>query len=92
MDPDSITSSDKYHWKLLELINHESSLVLTVEDDGIGFDTTQHNRGFGLQNIQSRVAVFEGTVETDSSPGKGTVTTIEIPLDTTTEYDSSSNS
>lgn len=76
----------------VQFINHGASLVLIVEDDGVGFDVLKQHAGFGLQNINSRVLVFEGTVETDSSPGKGTVTTIEIPLNFTTEYDQSSNS
>jgi signal transduction histidine kinase len=51
-----------------------------VEDDGGGFDTDKTFKGFGLRNIKSRVDVFEGTVDIDSAPSKGTVTTIEIPL------------
>jgi signal transduction histidine kinase len=51
-----------------------------VEDDGSGFNTKKFVKGFGLRNIKSRVEVLEGTVDIDSSPGKGTVTTVEIPL------------
>lgn len=64
----------------VQFINHENSLMLMVEDDGVGFDENAKSSGFGLHNIRSRVEVFEGTVEIDSSPGQGTVTTIEIPL------------
>lgn len=64
----------------VQFINHENSLMLMVEDDGVGFDQSAESAGFGLQNIRSRVEVFEGTVEIDSSLGQGTVTTIEIPL------------
>ena len=64
----------------VQLINHGKSVVLMVEDDGSGFDTKKLFNGFGLRNIKSRVEVFEGTVDVDSAAGRGTVTTIEIPL------------
>jgi PAS domain S-box-containing protein len=64
----------------VQLINYGKSIVLMVEDDGAGFDTDKTFKGFGLRNIKSRVDVFEGTVDIDSAPSKGTVTTIEIPL------------
>ncbi|MDB4655532.1 PAS domain S-box protein [Flavobacteriales bacterium] len=64
----------------VQLINHGKSVVLMVEDDGSGFDTKKLFNGFGLRNIKSRVEVFEGTVDVDSAVGRGTVTTIEIPL------------
>lgn len=64
----------------VQFINHGNSLVLMVEDDGIGYDSNTVTYGFGLKNIQSRVELFEGNVEVDSGLDKGTVTTIEIPL------------
>ncbi|MCF8464093.1 MAG: PAS domain S-box protein [Flavobacteriales bacterium] len=64
----------------VQLINHGNSIVLMVEDDGIGFDPDKTSQGFGLRNIWSRAEVFEGRVEIDSKPKKGTVTTVEIPL------------
>jgi PAS domain S-box-containing protein len=64
----------------VQFINHDKSLMLMVEDDGSGFNTKKFVKGFGLRNIKSRVEVLEGTVDIDSSPGKGTVTTVEIPL------------
>lgn len=64
----------------IQVINHGDSIVLMVEDDGVGFDPKNTTKGFGLRNIWSRAEVFEGQVEIDSQPGKGTVTTVEIPL------------
>ena len=64
----------------VQLINHGDSIVLMVEDDGIGFDQNNISKGLGLRNIWSRAEVFEGRVEIDSKPQQGTVTTVEIPL------------
>lgn len=64
----------------VQLINHGEMLVLMVEDDGIGFDPGQSASGFGLRNIRLRAKLLNGTVEIDSTTGKGIVTTVEIPL------------
>jgi len=67
----------------LQIIDHGASIMLTVEDDGIGFDPMKESVGLGLRNIRSRTEVLEGTVDIDSTPGKGTMTTIEIPFRST---------
>ncbi len=63
----------------VQIIDHGRSILLMVEDDGKGFDPSEENVGLGLRNIRSRAELLDGTVEIDSSPGNGTVTTIEIP-------------
>src|SRR5207253_6664015 len=68
----------------LQLIRHENEITVMIEDNGVGFDASKINdfEGIGLKNIQSRVAYLNGTVNFDSVPGRGTTTTIEIPLST----------
>jgi signal transduction histidine kinase len=56
------------------------SLMLTVSDDGAGFDTTREMRGMGLKNLAARAAAIGGVLETTSSPGKGTKTTVIVPF------------
>ncbi len=63
----------------VQIIDHGPSIMLMVEDDGKGFDPSVESGGLGLRNIRSRAELLDGTVEIDSSPGHGTVTTIEIP-------------
>jgi signal transduction histidine kinase len=55
-------------------------LELTIQDDGIGFNTAKNNGGIGLRNIKNRVEYYNGTVRIDSEPGKGCAVTIVIPL------------
>ena len=66
----------------LQLIRHESELSIVIEDNGVGFDTSNLNSftGIGLKNIISRVEFVNGAVHFDSTPGKGTSVIIEIPL------------
>jgi two-component system sensor histidine kinase UhpB len=55
-------------------------LVLTIADNGIGFDPKRRVKGIGLMNITSRAEVHNGTVEIISSPGNGCTLKISIPI------------
>ncbi len=66
----------------VQLIKYPDYINITVEDDGRGFDqkrVSEHAKGIGLGNIQSRVNYLSGTIDIDSSPGRGTTVIIEIP-------------
>jgi signal transduction histidine kinase len=53
-------------------------LRVEVADDGVGgADIT---RGSGLRGLADRVAAVGGTLEIDSSPGRGTTLTCSLPL------------
>jgi signal transduction histidine kinase len=61
----------------------ESTLVLTVEDNGKGFNSNQvfkQSTGLGLRNISSRVELLGGQIFLDSVPEKGTKYIIDIPV------------
>lgn len=51
---------------------------LMVEDNGVGFDPERAAYGLGLKNMQSRLALFDGGLEVDSTPGKGTTVTVRL--------------
>ena len=64
-------------------INRSSeSINLTVEDDGIGFDVEEKKKsgGMGLKNLEARAQRINGVFHTDSKPGRGTISIIEVPL------------
>jgi signal transduction histidine kinase len=55
--------------------------VLTVKDDGRGFDPAAvTGQGSGLQNLASRAREMGGTLRLDSSPGRGAAVIITFPL------------
>ncbi len=54
-------------------------LVLSIEDDGAGFDA-QHERGLGLLGIEERVTYLGGSFKIDSAAGHGTVLNVVLPL------------
>lgn len=64
----------------IQLKDEEDQVVLTISDNGIGFDKTEKVKGIGLKNIRSRVEFYNGKVNIISSPGKGCRLEIAIPL------------
>ena len=54
-------------------------LTLTITDDGAGFDPTGITGGTGLANIRDRVDSAGGTLQIDSTPGRGTRIRAVIP-------------
>lgn len=65
----------------VSLHRDNASLVLTVEDDGVGFsrDSLDDHAGHGLRNMAERALKAHGVMELDSVPGSGTRITIKIP-------------
>ena len=64
----------------------ERLISLIIEDDGQGFLSDTVDLGnlppkrLGLLGIRERVALVEGSLEVESSPGKGTTVFVRIPL------------
>lgn len=58
----------------------QRTLVLSIADDGKGFDLNQQSLGNGLRNMQSRAQRHGGVCIIDSVPGQGTNITINWPL------------
>ena len=65
----------------LQFIQHEGELLITLEDDGRGFNANQAlSGGIGLKNIKNRVSVLGGTFLVDSALGRGALISVELPL------------
>lgn len=64
----------------IELRTTRSKVVLTIKDNGIGFDPRQKVRGIGLNNIISRVEMQNGNMELISSNGHGCMLKVDLPL------------
>lgn len=60
--------------------------VIEIEDDGAGFDVTQMGQDgkvhVGLENVRKRLELMcDGRLEIESTPGKGTICRIWIPME-----------
>jgi signal transduction histidine kinase len=67
----------------IELATEGEQLVLTITDDGVGFDPRiDPGEGhLGLANLRSRAATMRGTALVDSAPGKGTRIIVRVPVE-----------
>lgn len=57
-----------------------SELVLTVRDDGVGFEPGAPASGMGMANIAARAAEVGGSVDVASAPDHGTVIRFAVPF------------
>ncbi len=69
----------------LSLDRAADRLVLTVEDDGVGFASEESGEGdvgggFGLFSVRERTRQLAGTIDVESEPGKGTRITVSLPV------------
>ena len=56
-------------------------IILKVEDDGIGFSTSNiQNSSFGIKTIKERVSVFNGEIAIKSEQSRGSKIKINIPI------------
>jgi two-component system sensor histidine kinase UhpB len=63
----------------IDLKADAGKLLLTIADNGIGFDKNETSKGIGLQNISSRVEFYSGKINIISAPGEGCRFEIKIP-------------
>lgn len=56
-------------------------LILSISDDGNGFNAKRTKNGIGLHNIEYRAKECKGTVAIKSAKGEGTILIIKVPID-----------
>jgi len=66
-------------------IEKGGSFMMTVKDDGRGFNPRQRNRlrhrpGLGLLTMRERAEDLDGEFKVESNPGKGCCITVRVPL------------
>jgi signal transduction histidine kinase len=70
-------------------------LLLEVSDDGVGFDLAEVEKHYtersslGLVNLRERAELAGGTLQIQSTPGKGTRVQVRIPLQLTSSDEKS---
>ena len=75
---ESITNSVRHgHAKTIwiELLEEDEAYVMTIQDDGVGFDELRY--GYGLKQMQERLMIIGGSVHFENRDGFYTY--IEIP-------------
>ena len=64
----------------LKGIDHD--VLLSVHDDGIGFDSAEVNKkpGLGFSSMRERARLIHGELSIQSQPEKGTLITVRVPI------------
>jgi len=65
---------------IIQMDYYMEVLSLTVEDNGVGFETKSCQGGIGINNVKQNVAILGGAFDLRSSQYKGTTVLIEIPI------------
>jgi ligand-binding sensor domain-containing protein/two-component sensor histidine kinase len=79
---EAVNNASKYSQSTsvaVSLKKERHCIVLSICDEGTGFDVTKKYTTNGLKNMQSRAASLKSTLVITSAPGKGTKVQLTIP-------------
>lgn len=80
---EAINNTAKYSYAtsvIISVILEGEAMVITIADNGIGFNPQEVQAGNGLKNMQHRVLELSGSFDLASSPGGGTTIKAVIPI------------
>ena len=75
----NITRHARAKRALVRLTRRGANAILTIEDDGAGFDAHGPSSGNGLRNMRERAGAMGGTLRITSATGKGTKLRFTFP-------------
>jgi signal transduction histidine kinase/ligand-binding sensor domain-containing protein len=64
------------------LTRSDDGIILSIEDDGVGFDldSTRHGGSLGMVSMSERARLCGATFDIQSQSGKGTKITVSLPM------------
>jgi signal transduction histidine kinase len=68
------------------IAEHDGDVILTIRDDGVGFDLDAPSAGadhWGLRSMRERASAIGGMLHVESARGAGTRVTAEVPREAT---------
>jgi signal transduction histidine kinase len=63
----------------IHLSGDKTNILLSIRDNGIGFDTNSSSSSNGLRNMRARTEALNGVFTLLSAPGKGVILEVSIP-------------
>ena len=64
----------------VRLEERRNSIVLSVRDNGTGFDPSIKSSGYGRLSMHERAQAVGGRLTIASKPGRGTSVTLRVPI------------
>jgi signal transduction histidine kinase len=58
----------------------EDLFVMDIADDGVGFNPSKANGGFGLKTMRDRIEELSGIFTIESEQGRGTAIAVSLPI------------
>ena len=65
---------------VVEITEAETTIEMSIRDDGAGFDPADGTEGFGILGMRERAALLHGTLEIESAAGQGTTVRCTLPV------------
>lgn len=65
---------------IIQLLQDKKFVILTISDNGVGFDIHKKQAGIGLKNIKSRAMSYFGTADFVSTAGHGCILKVTFPI------------
>ena len=65
----------------IEVVLRDATLVLTVEDDGVGMQLPEQPHTFGILGMRERARAIGGVLALDSTPGAGARARLQLPIE-----------
>jgi light-regulated signal transduction histidine kinase (bacteriophytochrome) len=80
----NVAKHARTHAATIDAYHQDGRLVVSVRDEGAGFDVAAvlggSRRGSGIVSVRERLALLEGSLEIRSAPGAGTTAVVSLPL------------
>lgn len=64
----------------IKVVQEGNAVVMTIRDDGKGFDNRAPKKGIGLNNMQKRAELLSGSFQLTTALGEGCTITVTIPV------------
>ncbi len=65
----------------IQILKEETNLIITIDDNGKGFDLNQQFSGNGIKNMKMRMDSVNGLFDISSQRGKGTHILLSVNID-----------
>lgn len=64
----------------INIIENEELLIITIKDDGMGFDINTCDKGIGLRSMQHRINLLKGDIFIEPKKHLGTTIILQLPI------------
>ncbi len=64
----------------IQLVYSNEEILMTIEDNGVGFDTSKNSSGIGIRSMKTRVGAMSANIDIVSSKNRGTSISVVVPV------------